>query len=105
MIVMKFGGTSVEDAKSMQTVIQIIQREQSRHPVVVLSAIAGATNTLLKAAHVAQEGNLDEAILLLNNLLDRHVTLMENLIDDRSIVQQLIASFKQRNCNSWRTDQ
>ncbi len=91
MIVMKFGGTSVEDAKSMQTVIQIVRKEQSRQPIVVLSAIAGATNTLLKAARTAQEGKLDEAILALNNLLDRHVTVMENLIDDRTSVQQLIA--------------
>ncbi len=96
MIVMKFGGTSVENAKAMQTVIEIVKCEQSRTPVVVLSAIAGATNTLLKSARVAQEGNLDEAIQLLNNLLDRHVTIMENLIDDRSTVQQLIAQFKQR---------
>lgn len=93
---MKFGGTSVENAKAMQTVIEIVKCEQSRTPVVVLSAIAGATNTLLKSARVAQEGNLDEAIQLLNNLLDRHVTIMENLIDDRSTVQQLIAQFKQR---------
>lgn len=96
MIVMKFGGTSVEDAKSMQRVIQIIRKEQSRQPIVVLSAIAGATNTLLKTAHTAQEGKLDEANLALNNLLDRHVTLMENLIDDRSTVQQLITAFKRR---------
>jgi aspartate kinase len=96
MIVMKFGGTSVEDAKSMRNVIQIIRKEQSRKPIVVLSAVAGATNTLLKAARIAQEGNLDEAILLLNGLLDRHVTIMENLIDDRSTNQQLIVSFKHR---------
>ena len=96
MVVMKFGGTSVEDAKSMQTVINLVRKEQPRKPVVVLSAVAGATNTLLKAAQIAQNGNLDEAIQLLNNLLDRHVTIMENLIDDRSTVQQLIVSFKQK---------
>ena len=27
MIVMKFGGTSVEDAKSMRTVIEIVRKE------------------------------------------------------------------------------
>jgi aspartate kinase len=96
MIVMKFGGTSVEDAKSMQTVIQIVRKEQARQPIVVLSAISGATNSLLKAARIAQEGKLDDAILLLNSLLDRHVTVMENLINDRSTVQRLIASFKPR---------
>ena len=93
---MKFGGTSVEDARSMHTVIQIVRREQARKPIVVLSAVAGVTNALLQAAQTAQGGNLDEAILVLNNLLDRHVTLMENLIDDRPTVQQLILSLKHR---------
>jgi len=96
MIVMKFGGTSVEDAKAMRTVIEIVRREQNRRPIVVLSAISGATNILLQSARTAQEGKLDDAILLLNGLFDRHVTLMENLIDDRSANQQLIASFKPR---------
>ena len=96
MIVMKFGGTSVEDAKSMHTVIEIIRKEQAQTPVVVLSAISGATNILLKSARTAQEGKLQDAILLLNELFDRHVTLMENLIDDRKSVQELIASFKPR---------
>jgi len=94
MIVMKFGGTSVEDAKSMSTVIEIVKREQAKTPVVVLSAIAGATNTLLKSAQLAQQGKLDEATMLLNNLLDRHVTITENLITDRSTIQQLIALFR-----------
>lgn len=96
MIVMKFGGTSVEDAKAMQNVIDIIKNEKSRKPIVVLSAIAGATNTLIKAAKIAQEGKLDEAISMLNSLLDRHITIMENLINDRATIQQLIPSIKKR---------
>ena len=95
MIVMKFGGTSVEDAKSMRTVIEIVRKERAQTPIVVLSAISGATNILLKSARTAQDGKLEEAILLLNELFDRHVTVMENLIDHRQTVQQLIASFKQ----------
>ena len=96
MIVMKFGGTSVEDAKSMRTVIEVIRKERAQTPIVVLSAISGATNILLESARTAQEGKLESAILLLNGLFDRHVTVMENLIDNRQTVQQLIASFKQR---------
>ncbi len=96
MIVMKFGGTSVEDARAMSNVIDIIKREQARQPIVVLSAIAGATNTLLKAASMSLEGQLDEAHDRLNQLLERHVTIAENLIDDRATIQQLIMSFKRR---------
>ncbi len=93
---MKFGGTSVEDAKSMRTVIEIVRKEETRTPIVVLSAISGATNILLKSARTAQEGKLEDAILLLNGLFDCHVTLMENLIDDRKTIQRLIASFNLR---------
>jgi aspartate kinase len=96
MIVMKFGGTSVGDARAMQRVIDIVKKEQHRSPVVVLSAISGATNALLKAAHFAQRGELEEAVQVLNQLLEWHVTIAENLIDHRPTVQQLIFSFKRR---------
>jgi aspartate kinase len=96
MIVMKFGGTSVEDARAMERVIQIVRREQARRPLVVVSAIAGATNALLKSAALALEGNLDGAFSVLNGLLERHVTIAENLIADRPTNQQLILEFKRR---------
>ena len=96
MIIMKFGGTSVEDARAMENVMKIVAKEQSRKPVVVLSAIAGATNTLLKSAHNALDGNLDSAHAELNVMLERHVTLLENLIGDRSEVQQLILAIRKR---------
>jgi aspartate kinase len=96
MIVMKFGGTSVEDARSMEAVIRIVRKEAHRPPVVVLSAISGATNTLLKTSRLAVDGNLNEAVLTLNQLLERHVALAENLIDDRPTIQQLIFALKRR---------
>lgn len=96
MIILKFGGTSVENAAAMNTVIRIVQREQHRQPVVVLSAIAGATNTLLRSAHLSQEGNYEEAVRLLNDLLERHVVILENLLESRSAVQRLILEIRRR---------
>ncbi len=96
MIVMKFGGTSVEDARAMNTVIEVVSRERQRNPVVVLSAIAGATNTLLGTAHHAVEGKLDDANRLLNELLERHVLILENLIARRSTIQELILEVRRR---------
>jgi aspartate kinase len=96
MIIMKFGGTSVEDARAMKSVIEIVSREVHHKPIVVLSAIAGATNALLKTARIALEGDLDKAHAELNALMERHVTLLENLIDDRSEVQQLIFAIRKR---------
>jgi len=96
MIVMKFGGTSVEDARAIDNAITLVARQKKQGPVVVLSAIAGATDTLLKAAELSVAEKLDDATLLLNNLLERHVLIAENLIDSRSTVQQLIFQLRTR---------
>ncbi len=93
---MKFGGTSVENARSMESVIQIVARERERQPLVVLSAIAGATNDLLTCAQNALEGKLDDSVSVLNNLLERHVTIAENIIDNRPSYQQVIQFCRRR---------
>jgi aspartate kinase len=96
MIVMKFGGTSVENARSMESVIQVVARQRERQPLVVVSAISGATNDLLKCAQNAMEGKLDDSVIVLNNLLERHVTIAENIIDDRPSYQQVIQFCRRR---------
>ena len=96
MIVMKFGGTSVEHARAIDNAIALVVRQKKKNPVVVLSAIAGATDALLKSAELSVAERLDEATLLLNDLLERHVLIAENLIDSRSGVQQLIFQLRSR---------
>ncbi len=96
MIVMKFGGTSVEDARSIANAISLVSREKERHPVVVLSAIAGATDALLKSAELSVAEHLEQSTSILNDLLERHVVIAENLIDSRSAVQGLIFELRKR---------
>ena len=57
LIVMKFGGTSVGSAERMQGVAGILQ-EQAKHAdlVVVVSAMGGATDMLIRAATQASLG-------------------------------------------------
>lgn len=96
MIIMKFGGTSVEDARAFRNVIDIVARARERQPLVVLSAITRATNTLLNAAQLAVEGKLEGATASLNELMERHVLILENVIDQRSTVQSLIFEIRKR---------
>jgi aspartate kinase len=56
MIVMKFGGSSFQDAAAWQRVLAIVQARKSLGPLVVVSAIAGITNTLAAAAANAARG-------------------------------------------------
>jgi aspartate kinase len=82
MLVMKFGGTSVGDAMRFASVSRIIQdaRGKDERVVVVVSAMSGVTNNLVKAARAAAEG--DEATYrhIAENLLAHHRDTCEALI-------------------------
>jgi len=74
MIVMKFGGTSVQDAAAIIRAAEIVAGRLSRAPVVVVSAMAGGTDALLRIARAARERRLDAAIATINELRERHLT-------------------------------
>jgi aspartate kinase len=72
MIVMKFGGTSVESAEAIERVAGIVRERLARHPVVVVSAMGKTTNKLLAIAGAAVERESDKAIGLLQELREFH---------------------------------
>jgi aspartate kinase len=53
MVVMKFGGSSVESAEAIRRVISIVRSQEDRRPVVVVSAMGKTTNKLLALADAA----------------------------------------------------
>ena len=73
MIVMKFGGTSVESAEAIKRVASIVRERLDRHPVVVVSAMGKTTNKLLAMGNTAASGGLTEATRLSNELRDFHL--------------------------------
>jgi aspartate kinase len=80
MIVMKFGGTSVEDSDAIRRVIDIVRSEVPRKPIVFVSACAGVTNQLLSIAARSAEGKKDEANDLITAIKARHEKLIDELI-------------------------
>ncbi|MCA0376341.1 MAG: lysine-sensitive aspartokinase 3 [Gemmatimonadetes bacterium] len=82
MIVCKFGGTSVADAAAITRVIDIVTARQASTPVVVVSALGGATNQLLDLAHKAAAGELLGAVQIIEQLRDRHLTVAAALLGD-----------------------
>ncbi|HYM06965.1 MAG TPA: lysine-sensitive aspartokinase 3, partial [Terriglobales bacterium] len=71
-VVMKFGGTSVEDAAAIRRLCQLVARPSSRRPVVVVSALAKVTDQLMNAGWAAAAGQLDSAREILQVLRRRH---------------------------------
>lgn len=72
MIVMKFGGTSVESAEAIGRVAGIVRARLDRKPLVVVSAMGKTTNRLLAAADKAAAGNLGDALRDAEELLAYH---------------------------------
>ncbi len=72
MIVMKFGGTSVESAAAIERVARIVKAREGQLPVVVVSAMGKTTNKLLAIAAAAIAGKRDEYIPQLHDLRDFH---------------------------------
>ncbi len=72
MIVMKFGGTSVESAQAIERVANIVKARKDRKPIVVVSAMGKTTNKLLALANAAIAGRREEYIRQLHNLRDFH---------------------------------
>lgn len=80
MIVMKFGGTSVEDAKAIDRTAAIVKGRIPKRPVVVVSAMAKVTDTLLKMAQAAGSGDREGALGLSRGLRERHYNTAGELL-------------------------
>jgi len=77
---MKYGGTSVQDDVAILRSIEAILRQKDRNPVVVLSAMAGATNGLLKIADLAHRGDIEGAKAISAKLREHHIAVAGKLL-------------------------
>ena len=71
--IMKFGGTSLEDAVAFERVLNIVRAARNEHPVVVIvSAMSRVTDALLASVERAADGAADEAEQLLHEHFERY---------------------------------
>lgn len=80
MIVMKFGGSSLESPEAIRRVCGIVASRRDRHPVLVVSAHGSTTNRLLHAAQLAKAGKRTDMEAAVEELRGYHRGLAENLL-------------------------
>jgi aspartate kinase len=80
MIIMKFGGTSVEDAASIERVAEIIRERLSLRPIVVVSAMGKTTRKLLQAAEASAAGDSRTTLSIVADLKTRHTSEARRLV-------------------------
>jgi bifunctional aspartokinase / homoserine dehydrogenase 1 len=95
--IMKFGGTSVGDARSIRQVAEII-RDAARDSdlVVVVSAMSGVTNKLIEAATRSEAGDQGSAEAIFAGIRVRHETAVNALV--RSLEQRSVVLRRMRAC-------
>jgi aspartate kinase len=95
LVVMKFGGTSVEDPTAINRTAAIVAGRVAlgKTPIVVVSAMAKVTDQLLRAAACAAQGDKCGALAISSRLRSRHrdtACLLVKSDEDGVALQKLI---------------
>ena len=84
MIVMKFGGASLADADRIRNACGIVRAHRRRRPVVVLSALRGVTDDLIRTAEAASRGEATVVAREIAALGGRHGHVARRLFQDEA---------------------
>jgi len=98
MIVMKFGGSSLESANAIERVASIVKSHLARRPVVVASAMGKTTDGLVAAADHAARGCAYLVWRQLGELRDFHIRETQRLLRSQApifIGQSITPKFRE----------
>lgn len=89
-IVMKFGGTSVGNGVNIRHVADLVTQYSKEHKVaVVVSALAGVTNSLIETGCQAQRSDEKHIQAFTASLLKKHTDAIAEAIKDKAIQKEV----------------
>ena len=86
MKVFKFGGTSVGSVETMRTVMNLIADGEQK--LVVLSAMAGTTNSLVEISDYLSKKNKESALGIINSLEKKYYNVVFDLYATKEMKEQ-----------------
>jgi len=86
-VVHKFGGTSLADASCFRRVADIIAARPESHRAVVVSAMSGVTNALIRAVELAGARDADGYSRVLAELREKHQRALADLVPRRTAAE------------------
>jgi aspartate kinase len=87
MIIKKFGGTSVGSAQRIKNVAKLVTSEKQT-TLVVLSAMAGTTNTLVEICNYLANNNIESATDCINNLESEYKKVVSELFSKPEYIKK-----------------
>jgi len=85
---MKFGGTSVQDAPSIKSALELASKEKKNGVLIVSSAMAGVTNKLEELAYSIGENKGEQCQITLAELESRHFSVLEALLGRSALPEE-----------------
>lgn len=85
MKVIKFGGTSLGSPERMQNLVQLL--DFSTKQIIVLSAVAGTTNSLLRISETLFEKKSEQANELIDLLEDNYIDFIKALFNEQQYLK------------------
>ena len=92
MIICKFGGTSVGEPTAIRRLVEIVRHRTSQQPIVVVSALAGVTNSLLQLGEALTSGDEPALKAGVGVILNRHLGVARELTLDHAVDAELESS-------------
>lgn len=89
MIVLKFGGTSVKNASLMDKALDIAKSQLNRSPLLVSSAMAKVTDTLLAIASCSESGDEKKAKELIEYVRELHISAADEFLTGNNLIEAL----------------
>ena len=97
MIIIKFGGTSVQNEEAIGRVISIVRGRLREKPLVVVSALAKVTRLLCDIAEEAEAQHEENVKESLKQLRERHFNLAKNLLAARpDLLEECLQKVEER---------
>jgi len=91
-IVMKFGGTSIGTGENIRHVADLVTKyaKDGYRVAVVVSALAGVTNSLLEIACQAKKSDQKQIDTFIANLLQKHKKTISTSITNKQIQSEVV---------------
>lgn len=90
-LVLKYGGTSISNAKDIKNIAShIVSLSKNNEIVIVCSAISGTTDDLIDISHSIEKENKNRAKQLTSKIINRHKQLAQKTIKKTLIRKKLL---------------
>lgn len=96
-VVMRFGGISVGDGKKIGRVVKLIESsvKAGTSPIVVVSAMAGVTDSLIEITSKAVKGDQKGIMSFVETLTRHHKDAAKEVIHNESLLEQALLAVDQ----------